>query len=281
MNENASDDDDYRGTALIALERVAGSGDGDFTPENALGAAEDIPDNYRGSAWITYDAAVAAVTGLSGDVTDGLEPFNIDDPDNLLACNSCVAVEGTFWMTFTEDGSNDSVFTNAPGDDPSISTDTDAPRGLDFAVEYGDESDTSDIGFSTTSIVIDAGAEWNSGEQIGVTLTDSDANTNSLDADDLSILNSEQTIPTIRIGSPLTLGEAEDSEDYTVTEVSDILVMNSASTYATGGTLTIELGSWTDVNALSSTTRTDLHRHAPAKLRHQLSYQCDWNIPCN
>ena len=189
------------------------------------------------------------VTGLSGDVTDGLEPFNIDDPDNLLACNSCVAVEGTFWMTFTEDGSNDSVFTNAPGDDPSISTATNAPRGLDFAVEYGDESDTSDIGFSSTSIVIDAGAEWNSGEQIGITLTDSDANTNSLDADDFSILNSEQSIPTIRIGSPFTLGEAEDSEDYTVTDVSDILVMNSASTYATGGTLTIELGSWTDVNA--------------------------------
>ena len=254
--------EDFKGNALITFEELAGRGDMDPTDDARTS------DDYGGSIRATYQTsdALAAFNLLGEGVTDGLESFNIDDPDGLLACDDCVDVDGTIWMTFTEDGDNHTVFTNAPGDNPSIATATNAPRGLDFAVEYGDESDTSDIGFSTTSIVIDAGAEWNSGEQIGITLTDSDANTNSLDADDLSILDSEQTIPTIRIGSPLTLGEAEDSEAYTVTDVSDILVMKSASTYAEEGTLTIELGSWTDVSAY-------LPQHEPTFIgTHLLNY---------
>ena len=64
---------------------------------------------------------------------------------------------------------------------------------------------SSGIGFSTTNIVIDAGDEWNSGEEIGITLTDSDANTNSLDTDVLEVSNPDRSIPTITIGDPLTL----------------------------------------------------------------------------
>ena len=65
--------------------------------------------------------------------------------------------------------------------------------------------------------MIDAGAEWNSGEEIGITLTDTDANTNSLDADDLDVSNPDHIIPTITIGEPLTLTSgitATPSEPY-------------------------------------------------------------------
>ena len=109
------------------------------------------------------------------------------------------------WVKFTEDGSNESTFTNTNSDDEaSLKTKAGAARGLDFSVTY-DNLATGGIGFSTTSIVIDAGTEWNSGQEIAITLTDSDANTNSLTEDDLDVSNPDHTIPTITIGTPLTL----------------------------------------------------------------------------
>ena len=38
-----------------------------------------------------------------------------------------------------------------------------------------------------------------------ITLTDSDANTNSLDANDLSVANPDQMLPIIEFGEPFTL----------------------------------------------------------------------------
>ena len=107
-------------------------------------------------------------------------------------------------MTFTEDGANNSVFNNAPDGEVNIETVSDAQRGLSFSVEY-DNSASSGIGYSTTDIVIDAGSEWSSGEEIGITLTDSDANTNSLSTETLDVSNPDHIIPTITIGEPLTL----------------------------------------------------------------------------
>ena len=115
--------------------------------------------------------------------------------------------------------------------------------------------------------MIDAGDEWNSGEEIAITLTDSDANTNSLaDANDLEVADTDRVIPTIRVGDPFTLAgtvsvelETADGDDTaiyrdtrtyrdpTVTDVSDILVLD-AGTYTGDSTLTINLGEWADVN---------------------------------
>ena len=87
--------------------------------------------------------------------------------------------------------------------------------------------------YSTTNIVIDAGDEWNSGEEISITLTDSDANTNSLDANDLLVANADQMLPIIEFGEPFTLlgidgitvtapldspTEGESPEDATTTD---------------------------------------------------------------
>ena len=112
--------------------------------------------------------------------------------------------DGTIWIKFVESGSNDSEFTNYDSGAPNLKTTSDAERDLTFSVEY-DNRATSGITFGTTNIVIDAGTEWNSGEEIGITLTDTDANTNSQDADDLDVSNPDHIIPTITIGEPLTL----------------------------------------------------------------------------
>ena len=88
------------------------------------------------------------------------------------------------WVKFTEDDSNESTFTNSPDDASSLKTTSGAQRGLSFELEY-DNGIEAGIGFSTTTITIDAGDDWRSGEEVGITLTDPDANTNSLTADDL------------------------------------------------------------------------------------------------
>ena len=202
-NENAETSPDYKGTALIAFERVAGNGQMNITPDPELGGS-DVPANYRGSAWITYDAAVVAAnvpdTGVGGVESFGLTKGTVLE----CATDGCIPIGDDTWVKFTEDGDNDSNFNNAPGDEPNMKTTSSAPRGLSFSVEY-DNTVTPGIGYSTTNIVIDAGDEWNSGQEIGITLTDSDANTNSLSGDDLSIANVAHKLPLIEFGDPYTL----------------------------------------------------------------------------
>ena len=296
---NTLGNDDFKGNALIRLETVVGNGDADkdfaetqddypvntngiLTPVNDPIIPVDelptngVPDDYKGSAQINYDLALLEEANMvtGNTVTAELEPFGIDT-NNILACatDACTPTDKGIWMTFTEDGDNSNLFTNAPNDEASIKTTSDARRGLSFSVEY-DNTDTSSIGYSTTNIVIDAGDEWNSGQEIGITLTDSDANTNSLSEETLEVTDPDRIIPTIKIGNPFTLAEADkvvletiDGSDtdndrdtttirHTVTDISDILVLNTGD-YATDiddadahilSTLTIELGKWSDVN---------------------------------
>ena len=204
----------YKGTAQAEYEVIAGDGPG---------------GTVEGSAHATYDddveSANTTYTTESGDaVTDNPDPtdsngiavstdegFSLSKYNNgntaLVECVESCSTSSTdeFLIEFGEDDSNTSVFTNAPGDTPNVRTTANADRGLSFSVTY-DNTVTSSIGFGETNIVIDAGDEWNSGEEIGITLTDSDANTNSLNDDDLSVTKSSHIIPTITIGEPFTLG---------------------------------------------------------------------------
>ena len=51
------------------------------------------------------------------------------------------------------------------------------------------------------------GDEWNSGETLAVTLIDQDLNKNTLSDEDMSMTSSyNSTIPSLQIGSPITLG---------------------------------------------------------------------------
>ena len=143
-----------------------------------------------------------AVVKIAAPTVSGLEPFDID-AGTVLVCSTCTALGDTIWMKFTEDGDNGSKFNNAPGDRPSIRTAADAPRGRLFSVEY-DNTLTAGI-VHTSSLIVHAEGEWNSGKEIAVTLTDNDANTNSLAQDNLDVSNPDHTIPTITVGDPLTL----------------------------------------------------------------------------
>ena len=195
--------------------------------------------------------------------TDDVEPFlfstNDQGGDSLLVCSDdCIDIrEGQrSFIKFTEDGSNETIFSS----DEGLRTTHEAPRGLSFSIEYDNGIDGT-IGFGTTTIVIDTGDEWNSGEEIGITLTDSDANTNSLSEETLEVTDEDRIIPTIKIGDPLTLAiadrttitltthveNADDTSqriDAEITEVSDILVVSLPDLESGNHTLNVELGNW-------------------------------------
>ena len=215
----------HAGTAQIEyLTAITADGDADVSPTNVIK---------------TPDIEISGV----------FETFNINDARSLLECstNDCAIIGSQTWMKFTEVDKNDSEFDNTSDDVPSLQTMSNAQRGLNFSIEY-DNTETAGIGYSTTTIAIDDGGDWMSGQAATVTLTDSDANTNSLTENDLEVTNADQIIPTIKIGDPFTLAEAESSDKYMITDVSDILVFKEAMTYNTGEKLTIKLGKWSDVN---------------------------------
>ena len=155
-------------------------------------------------------------------------------------------------VIFVEDDINSNLFTTSPDDVSSLKVKADAQRGLSFELEY-DNGIEAGIGFSTTTITIDTGDGWKSGQEIAVTLTDPDANTNSLSEETLDVTNPDHTIPAIKIGDPLTLAEADsvtldgDEVDFRTTEVSDILVVTIPNDLSGEHVLNIELGEWNDI----------------------------------
>jgi hypothetical protein len=74
------------------------------------------------------------------------------------------------------------------------------------------------------------GDVWNSGEALTVTLIDQDLNKNSLSDEDLVLANTTNThlIPTLTIGSPLSMGD-DDSEIVSVTTYSKIAYFTNSS----------------------------------------------------
>ena len=129
---------------------------------------------------------------------------------NVPTHDGCAIIDDVVWVKFTETDSNESKFDNTSDDVANTKTAAEAQRGLSFSITY-DNTATSGVEYTTTNIVIDAGDEWNSGEEISITLTDSDANINSLDTNDLDVSSSDHIIPTITIGGPLTLTNGLDA----------------------------------------------------------------------
>ena len=196
--EATADSDEQKGSAQVTYELA--NADATVTDSPAAlraTALSDAETAYTG----TTDRLTIPTTGISG-----FETFAITDAYELLECVSpnCAVIGADTWVKFTEDDSNESTFSNSPDDVSSIRTQSDAQRGVSFSIEY-DNTATSGVEYSTTNIVIDAGDEWNSGEEISITLTDSDANTNSLDANDLLVANAGQMLPIIEFGEPFTL----------------------------------------------------------------------------
>ncbi|MGH9909056.1 MAG: hypothetical protein ACRD32_00275, partial [Nitrososphaerales archaeon] len=135
--------------------------------------------------------------------------------DSTVALTSTVQLPaGTQPMTFVETGANTGSLTNYDeNDDSNLDVLAGAARGTSASIDYNKKATSIVVGFGfgTLSFATPTGGVWNSGEEIAVTLVDSDANKNSRADEDLDVFNPLVTlIPSLSIGDPFTLGETAD-----------------------------------------------------------------------
>ena len=121
--------------------------------------------------------------------------------------------------TLVEKGPNSGIFESFDSNDQSIiGILSDAPRGQTGQINYNKKSASVLTGFSTASIGINEkpvltignGGTLSPGTEYPVTLTDPDQNINSGTRDDLDVFRDTAIIPTITLGSPITLQSASD-----------------------------------------------------------------------
>ena len=120
-------------------------------------------------------------------------------------------------ITLTETAPNTGVFGTYDENDVSvIKTTSSAPRGKSATIDYNASPASVVIGFGFASVdIVPVDAEWNSGQEIPVRVTDSDANKNSRADEDLDFNNANVSLlPALRIGTPFTLG-AKGTESST------------------------------------------------------------------
>ncbi len=113
-------------------------------------------------------------------------------------------------VTFIEGDSGVFTNTDSDSDTPNLYVPMSANRGTTAVIDHNDGTMSVVVGYSTATITIDddaVGGVWNSGEEIPVTLTDADVNRMAMNDEDLELYNDKITIiPSVRIGSPITLG---------------------------------------------------------------------------
>jgi hypothetical protein len=141
-----------------------------------------------------------------GDGTNSAANANLPGP------LSAQLGRGSQPVTVTETGPNTGLFGTYDESDKStlsIVDDGDAKkRGKSASIEYVKNGKSIVVGFGFATLAIKpVDAEWNSGEEIPVVLTDSDANKNSRADEDLNVYDPNVSlIPSLRIGTPFTLG---------------------------------------------------------------------------
>ena len=125
---------------------------------------------------------------------------NNDDQDELNATN---------FVTILETQPNSGIFKNTDdGDTANIYINSEAPRGYTAVIDYADSPLSVPVRNYPGSLAMDVsgiGGTWNGGEEITVTLDDGDLNLNSLVDEDISLTNWDHKIPTVIIGTPITL----------------------------------------------------------------------------
>ena len=84
-------------------------------------------------------------------------------------------------------------------------------RGLDFTIDYNDTTNNFIVKFFQGLVKMDLtsiASDWGSGESLTVNITDQDENRNTLKDNDFAVSDSSfGAIPTVEIGSPITLDE--------------------------------------------------------------------------
>jgi hypothetical protein len=112
-------------------------------------------------------------------------------------------------VTLTETGDNTGVFTTFDAEDGSGDLQTATNAGVDSQMTFSYDGDTVTlvIGYHDSEVTFDAGDAWLPVETATYTITDPDMNKNTMDQETLDISDPHDRIPTVTIGSPLTLAD--------------------------------------------------------------------------
>jgi len=170
-----------------------------FTNGTAPSSATDMFNNFR-----MYDNGFA-------DNGQLVINYNADGAANAVLVDEATAddVVADKYLVFYEDADNTGTFSNVDdADDSSLDVNASANRGTSATFDYNDSVQSFVVAndFGTIDMVESSvGDEWNSGEELTVILKDQDLNKNTLSDEDLTIALST-LIPSIQIGSPITLG---------------------------------------------------------------------------
>ena len=127
-------------------------------------------------------------------------------------------------LTLVEDGPNSGIFDSADYNDQSTLGILDgAPRGQSGSVTYDDKSVSILTGSSSAAVSLNAAPNTTTTISVGdgmqplkpgtkfrITLVDSDQNINSGSRDNLDVFRDTAMIPTLTLGSPVTLENARD-----------------------------------------------------------------------
>ena len=162
------------------------------------------------------------------------------------------------YLVFFEDADNTGTFSNVDNSDQAnLQVTADAKRGTTATFDYNDSAQSFIVANDFGTIDMDessVGDEWNSGENLVVTLADQDLNKNTLSDEDMTLRTHNTTIPAMIIGSPITL--SSDSRigtpqgnmgNMTVSAFNKIGTISSANSIAgvTDGNVTITFNSTT------------------------------------
>ena len=237
------------------------------TDDNLLTDALDdlmCEDNCRLITTTNADGTGNVITLSDNDdsaitATDSDDPFSWETDGTFLT--------GEVPVTVTEQGPNSGVFgTYDESDNSSIVIRTDALRGTSSSIDYNETAVSIVIGLSFATVdMIAVDDEWNSGEEISVELFDEDANKNSRADEDLDLNDPNvDLIPTLRTGTPATLGELDVA---TLSGTTDVDLGSEVQGFSDRALLTtaasIDFGAATDTLSLQVGTMKDFYDAAP------------------
>ena len=153
------------------------------------------------------DSANLMVTPNANDADGDIISFMLNTDQEAL-----VAASGPSQVTILETEPNSGIFKNTDdGDDANMFISDTAPRGYTAVIDFADSPISVPVRNYPGSLTMDVsgiGGTWNGGEEITVTLDDGDLNLNSLKDQDIGLEDWNIKVPTVIVGTPLTLETA-------------------------------------------------------------------------
>jgi hypothetical protein len=213
LNIDPTDEDSWTWDTNTANNRVFYQAFDENGASDANGTA-GMTDQIPNLGTFMFEKNGKLTVNLAAQGTPVAQFGSNDDQTNPSDATTSFATTG---MTFVELDVKGGVFGNYDESDNANLDILDGPassvRGKSATIRYNDVSTSIVVGFGFGTIDINVpDGTWGSGEEIPVTLVDSDANKNTRADEDLDVFDpTVALIPTLKIGNPFTLATGDEA----------------------------------------------------------------------